>query len=107
MEMLLPNRHRFDFCRRNRQKSQGFAQAVFQRGVQRAIYQKDIGSRLIRDLRTQMLRSIDTSSLSAADKHTYRSHATTAPIEQFRAKVWQLELKSIARQRGKSLQSIQ
>ena len=40
--MLSPDRHRFDFCRPNREKGQGFAQAVFQSGVQGGLPRQDM-----------------------------------------------------------------
>src|SRR5271165_4603199 len=39
--------------------------------LSRAVHQKDVGSRLIRDLKAQMLRSIGSSSLPAADAHNF------------------------------------
>jgi hypothetical protein len=59
--------------------------------LSRAVYQKDAGSRFIRDLRAQMLRSIGTSALSASDAHNLKAQATTAALDEFRLEVWRLD----------------
>jgi len=74
--------------------------------LSRAVYQKDVGNRLIRDLRAQMLRSVDNSSLSPADKHNVRAHVATAAIDELRPEVWQLDLNKIASNRGQPLYNL-
>jgi len=55
--------------------------------LSRAVHQKDVGSRLIRDLKAQMLRSIGSSSLPAADAHNLKAHVTTVALAEFRGGV--------------------
>ena len=64
--------------------------------LSRVVYQNDIGNRLIRDLKSQMLRSIGSSSLSAVDMHILKTHVSTAALAEFRAEVWRIDLKKIA-----------
>ena len=71
--------------------------------LSRAVHQKDVGSRLIRDLKAQMLRSIGSSSLPAADAHNLKAHVTTAALAEFRSEVWRLDLNKISINRGKPL----
>jgi hypothetical protein len=74
--------------------------------LSRAVYQKDVGNRLIRDLRAQMLRSVDNSSLSPGDKHNLRTRVTTAAIDEFRPEVWRLDLNKIAFNRRQLLNNL-
>ena len=71
--------------------------------LSRAVHQKDVGSRLIRDLKAQMLRSIGSSSLPAADAHNLKAHVTTVALAEFRSEVWRLDLNKISINRGKPL----
>jgi hypothetical protein len=50
-----------------------------------------------------MLRSVDNSSLSPADKHNLRTRVTVAAIDEFRPELWRLDLNKIAFNRQPTL----
>jgi hypothetical protein len=63
--------------------------------LSRAVYQNDVGNRLIKDLKSQMLRTIQNSSLNPVDKHTLNTQVSTAALSEFRAEMWRIDLKSL------------
>ena len=73
----------------------------------RTVHQKDVGSRLVRDLRAQMLRNIATRGLlSPADLHNLTIDITLAAVSDFRSEVWRIDLKKISSNRGISLHAL-
>ncbi len=71
--------------------------------LSRAVQQQDVGSRLIRDLKAQMLRSIGNIALPPSDVHSLKARVITAAPAEFRSEVWRLDLKLIAKTRNKQL----
>jgi len=65
--------------------------------LSRIVHQKDVGNRLIRDLKSQMLRSIGSSSLlTPVEMHTLKTRVSTAALAEFRAEVWRIDLNKLA-----------
>jgi hypothetical protein len=72
----------------------------------RTVYEKDVGSRLVRDLRAQMLRNIASCRLSPADLNDLTIDITLAAVTDFRSEVWHIDLKKISSNRGISLHTL-
>ena len=71
--------------------------------LSRIVHQKDVGNRLIRDLKSQMLRSIGNSSLlTPIEMHTLKTRVSTAALTEFRAEVWRIDLNKLATSRLRS-----
>jgi len=65
--------------------------------LSRIVHQKDVGNRLIRDLKSQMLRSIGSSSLlTPVEIHTLKTRVSAAALAEFRAEVWRIDLNRLA-----------
>lgn len=71
--------------------------------LSRAVDQHDAGSRIVRDLRTQMLATIASSSLSTSEKRALRSFVINAPLSHLRPEIWRLDLTKISASRGLNL----
>jgi hypothetical protein len=71
--------------------------------LSRVVFQKDVGNRLVRDLRSNMLRSIAICGLTPVEKSTLLSHVIHAPVSEFQSRVWRIDLKEVARARAKPL----
>lgn len=70
------------------------------RALSRAVQQNDVGSRLIRDYRTQLIDFVNREEskhrVNATDAAVYRREIMTAPLSAFRPLVWRLDLQQIA-----------
>ncbi len=68
--------------------------------LSRAVQRGDVGSRIIRDRRSQLIRLVrqlrKTGQLSVQDARDYRREIAGASVSAFRPEVWRLDLAKIA-----------
>lgn len=71
--------------------------------ISRAVQLGDVGSRIIKDYRSQLLSWISDrlrmDALTPQEAEHYRVHVISADISAFRPEVWRLDLRKIARRK--------